>query len=166
VIGSNCPASAVSGELAVNYGKLVTISVDPPRYRQPLCGSGAQWPFCPMKTGADQANQYSGRNRRRVCLSRPALFFVLRPDLTIYKIYNGWFFVGRPQLRNCGKTRAIMETRSDYRYEAYDMPEVRRIGFLNRSGRTVRPLGASGLPVARRGALVRCPCRQRANCQR
>jgi len=98
--------------------------------------------FCPMKTGADQANQYSGRNRRRVCLSRPAYTFVLRPDLTIYKIYNGWFFVGRPQLRNCN-LRANYGNRSDYRYEAYDMPEV----LLNRGVGT--PLGASGLPVAR-----------------
>lgn len=28
--------------------------------------------------------------------------FVLRPDLIIYKIYNGWFFSGDQRLRNSG----------------------------------------------------------------
>jgi len=101
-----------------------------------------------MKTGADQANQYSGRNRRRVCLSRPALYFVLRPDLTIYKIYNGWFFVGRPQLRNCGKTCGQL-WKPGRIIEAYDMPEVRRIRTLKEWANGTPPLGASGLPVAR-----------------
>jgi len=81
-------AGSFRGELAVQYGKLVTISVDPPWYRAFVCGSGGAMALCPMKTGADQAVN-SGRNRGE-CLSRPALF-VLRPDLTIYKIYNGWF---------------------------------------------------------------------------
>ena len=53
--------------------------------------------------------------------------FVLRPDLRIYEIYNGWYFVGRPtneELRH--DLRAIMESRADYRYEAYMAPEVRQ----------------------------------------
>lgn len=54
--------------------------------------------------------------------------FVLRPDLTIYKIYNGWFFGGRPTVEELRQDlRAIMETRADYRYEAYDNPAVKQI---------------------------------------
>jgi hypothetical protein len=54
--------------------------------------------------------------------------FVLRPDLRIHAIYNGWFFVGRPTLDELRHDlRAIMEQRADYRYEAYDTPEVRQV---------------------------------------
>jgi hypothetical protein len=41
--------------------------------------------------------------------------FVLRSDLRIFKIYNGWYFVGRPtneELRH--DLRTIMESRPDY----------------------------------------------------
>ena len=58
----------------------------------------------------------------------------LFPDITLpnhlcaFPIYNGWYFVSRPnneELRH--DLRAIMQTRSDYRYEAYDTPQVRQI---------------------------------------
>ena len=64
---------------------------------------------------------------------------------------NGIDFVGRPtneELRH--DLRAIMETRSDYRYEAYDTPEVRQIRIPQQEWAGGAPLlGASGLPVAR-----------------
>ena len=42
-----------------------------------------------------------------------------------------------------------METRSDYRYEAYDTPEVRQIRIPQQEWATgTPPLGTSGLPVA------------------
>ena len=46
--------------------------------------------------------------------------------------------------------RAIMEMRSDYRYEAYDTPEVRQIRIPQQEwANGAPPLGASSLPVGR-----------------
>jgi cold shock CspA family protein len=76
---------------------------------------------------------------------------VLRPDLSIHRVYDGWFFVGRPTLEELrGDLREIMESRKDYRYEAYDTPEVKSIRIPQQewAGGTL-PLGANGLPVAR-----------------
>jgi peroxiredoxin len=44
--------------------------------------------------------------------------FSLFPDLTIHRIYNGWWFVGRPTLEELRQDlRAIMERcRPDYLY--------------------------------------------------
>jgi peroxiredoxin len=48
--------------------------------------------------------------------------FSLFPDLTIHRIYNGWWFVGRPTLEELRQDlRAIMERcRDDYVYRAPD----------------------------------------------
>ncbi len=45
--------------------------------------------------------------------------FSLFPDLTIHRIYNGWWFVGRPTLEELRQDmRAIMERcRDDYVYQ-------------------------------------------------
>jgi peroxiredoxin len=46
--------------------------------------------------------------------------FSLLPDLTIHRIYNGWWFVGRPTLEELRQDlRAMMERcRADYEYRA------------------------------------------------
>jgi cold shock CspA family protein len=76
--------------------------------------------------------------------------FVLRSDLRIFKVYYGWYFVGRPtneELRH--DLRALMESRADYRYEAYDTPGVRQIRIPQQEWAHGAPqLGANGLPVA------------------
>jgi cold shock CspA family protein len=76
--------------------------------------------------------------------------FVLRPDLTIHQIYNGWYFVGRPTLDELRRDlRAIMETLSYYRYDAWDTPAMRRVRIPQQEwAEGVPPLGASGLPIA------------------
>lgn len=140
-------------ELAVNYCQLVTVSVDPPLVQAAFrAGLGAQWPFLSdqnreiikqIKILDETEGEYAYR-------AQPYTF-VLRPDLTISKIYNGWFFVRRPTLAELRlDLRAIMETKSDYRYEAYDTPEVRQIRIPQQEWiHGTPPLGASGLPVAR-----------------
>jgi hypothetical protein len=62
---------------------------------------------------------------------------------------NGWFFVGRPTLEELRlNLRAIMETRSDYRYEAYNTPEVQQIRIPQQTWENGAPLlGENGLPV-------------------
>ena len=76
---------------------------------------------------------------------------MLRPDLTIHKVYDGWFFVGRPTLEELRHDlRAIMETRSDYHYEAHNTPEVKKIRIPQQEWvEGTPPLGENGLSVAR-----------------
>jgi len=141
-------------ELAVNYCRLVTVSADPPMvgaaFRK---GLGAEWPFLSDEGREiirslgildETEGEYAG-------VSRP-FTFVLRPDLTVHKSYDGWFFVGRPTLEDLRRDlREIMESRKDYCYEAYDTPEVKSIRIPQQewAGGTPEPLGANGLPVAR-----------------
>ena len=69
-------------------------------------------------------------------VSRP-FTFVLRPDLTVHKAYDGEFFVGGPTLEELRPDlREIMETRKDHRYEAYDTPEAKSIRIPQQSGPT------------------------------
>lgn len=139
-------------ELAVNYGKMVAVSVDPPLVQAAFrAGLGAQWHFLSdeQRTIIKQINILDETEGEYAYRAQPYTF-VLRPDLRIHAIYNGWFFVGRPTLEELRHDlRAIMETRADYRYEAYDTPEVRQIRIPQQTWvHGAPPLGASGLPVA------------------
>lgn len=140
-------------ELAVNYCKLVTVCVDPPLVQAAFrAGLGAKWHFLgdANRELIKQINILDETEGEYAYCAQPYTF-VLRPDLTITKIYNGWFLVGRPTLEALRHDlRAIMETRSDYRYEAYDTPQVRQIRIPQQEWRHgAPPLGANGLPVKR-----------------
>jgi len=140
-------------ELAVNYCKLVTVSADPPKVQAAFrAGLGAEWPFLSdEKREAINAldildeteGEYAG-------VSRP-FTFMLRPGLTVRKVYDGWFFVGRPTLEELRRDlRGIMEKRKDYRYEAYDTPAIKSIRIPQQEwAGGAPPPGANGLPVAR-----------------
>ncbi|MDQ6661390.1 MAG: cold shock domain-containing protein [Chloroflexota bacterium] len=139
-------------ELAVNYGKLVAVSADPPLVQAAFrAGLGAQWIFLSDEQRAviKQINILDETEGEYAYRAQPYTF-VLRPDLRISTIYNGWYFVGRPtneELRH--DLRTIMESRSDYRYEAYDTPEVRQIRIPQQDWADgAPPLGANGLPIA------------------
>ena len=139
-------------ELAVNYCKLVSVSTDSPRVSAAFrAGLGAQWPFLSdegrevirsIDVLDETEGEYAG-------VSRP-FTFVLEPGLKIHRIYDGWFFVGRPTREELRQDlRAIMRTRQDYQYEAYDSPRVKKIRIPQQEwadGAT--PLGTNGLPVA------------------
>jgi cold shock CspA family protein/peroxiredoxin len=140
-------------ELAVNYGKLVAVSAEPTLVQAAFrAGLRAQWTFLSdeQRTVIKQINILDETEGEYAYRAQPYTF-VLRPDLRIYKIYNGWYFVGRPtneELRQ--DLRAIMESKSDYRYEAYDTPEVRKIRIPQQEWVDGAPLlGANSLPVAR-----------------
>lgn len=139
-------------ELAVNYCQIVTVSVDPPLVQAAFrAGLGAQWPFLSdeKREIIKQINILDETEGEYAYRAQPYTF-VLRPDMRIYKIYNGWFFVGRPTLEELRlDLRAIMETRSDYRYEVYNTPEVRQIRIPQQEwANGATPLGANGLSVA------------------
>ena len=96
-------------ELAVNYCKLAVVSTDPPEVSAAFrAGLGATFTFL-------------SDHERRV-ISRldivEATPFSLAPDLTIHRIYNGWWYVGRPTLEELRQDmRAMMERcRGDYVY--------------------------------------------------
>ena len=140
-------------ELAVNYGKLAAVSADPPLVQAAFrAGLGAQWAFLSDEQRAviKQINILDETEGEYAYRAQPYTF-VLRPDLTIYRIYNGWFFVGRPTMEELRRDlRAIMETLTYYSYEAYDTPAVRRIRIPQQEWAAgAPPLGANGLPVAR-----------------
>jgi cold shock CspA family protein/peroxiredoxin len=139
-------------ELRVNYGKLVAVSADPPLVQAAFrAGLGAQWTFLSdeQRTIIKQLNILDETEGEYAYRAQPYTF-VLRPDLHIHALYNGWYFVGRPtneELRH--DLRTIMQSRSDYRYEAYDTPEVRHIRIPQQEwAHGTPPLGANGLPIA------------------
>jgi len=139
-------------ELRVNYAKLVAVSADPPLVQAAFrAGLGAQWTFLSdeQRIVIKQINILDETEGEYAYRAQPYTF-VLRPDLRIHAIYNGWYFVGRPtneELRH--DLRTIMESRSDYRYEAYDTPEVGKIRIPQQEWANGTPsLGANGLPIA------------------
>jgi peroxiredoxin/cold shock CspA family protein len=139
-------------ELQVNYGRLVAVSADPPMVQAAFrAGLGARWTFLSdeQRTVIKQINILDETEGEYAYRAQPYTF-VLYPDLRIHAIYNGWFFVGRPTLEELRRDlRAIMEQRADYRYEAYDTPEVRQVRIPQQEWMNgPPPLGASGLPVA------------------
>jgi cold shock CspA family protein/peroxiredoxin len=140
-------------ELAVNYCKLVTVSTDPPIVQAAFrAGLGANWPFL-----SDEEREVIERidildeSEGEYAYTAQPYTFVLRPNLTIHRVYNGWFFVGRPTLEELRyDLREIMQTRSDYRYEAYNTPPVKSIRIPQQEWADgTPPLGANGLPVSR-----------------
>ncbi|PSB25197.1 cold shock domain-containing protein [Stenomitos frigidus] len=138
-------------ELVVNYSKLVAISADPPLVQAAFrAGLGAQWQFLAdeQRTVIKQINILDETEGEYAYRAQPYTF-VLRSDLSIYKIYNGWFFVGRPTLEELRHDlRTLMEARSDYRYEAYNTPAVQQIRIPQQAWAEGAPsLGANGLPI-------------------
>lgn len=136
----------------VNYGKLVAIGADPPLVQAAFrAGLGAQWPFLAdeQRTVIKQINILDETEGEYAYRAQPYTF-VLRADLTIYKIYNGWFFVGRPTVEELRQDlRTLMESRADYRYEAYNIPQVKQIRIPQQAwANGAPPLGINGLPVA------------------
>ncbi len=139
-------------ELAVNFGKLVTVSTDAPLTGAAFrAGLGAEWPFL-----SDEKREVIKRigvldetEGEYAYVSQPYTF-VLRPDLTIHKIYDGWFFVGRPTLEELRQDlREVMSRRSDSHYEAHNTPEAKKIRIPQQEWLDgAPPLGANGLHVA------------------
>ena len=140
------------GELEVNYSKLAVVSADPSMVAAAFrAGLGADWPFlCDEEREVIKSigilDETEGEYAYR---SRP-FTFVLRPDLTIHKVYDGWFFVGRPTIEELRQNlRHIMQTNSNYGYEAFDTPEAKSIRIPQQEWADGAPsLGANGLWVA------------------
>jgi cold shock CspA family protein/peroxiredoxin len=140
-------------ELAVNYCKLVTVSTDPPKVQAAFrAGLGARWTFLSDETRLlTKTINILDETEGEYAYTAQPYTFVLRPNLAIHRVYNGWFFVGRPTLEELRHDlREIMQTRSDYRYEAYNTSPVKSIRIPQQEWSDgAPPVGASGLPVER-----------------
>lgn len=109
-------------ELAVNYCKLAVVSTDLPEVSAAFrAGLGATFTFL-----SDHERRAISRlaivettppGFRHGLIALPYTFSLL-PDLTIHRIYNGWWYVGRPTLEELRQDmRAMMERcRGDYVY--------------------------------------------------
>ena len=139
-------------ELRVNYCKLAVVNADPPMVSAAFrAGLGARFPFLSdeHRTVIKQIGILDETEGEYAYRSRP-FTFVLRPDLTVFRIYDGWFFVGRPTIEELRRDlRAIMESSSNYSYEAFDTPEAKSIRIPQQEWLEGAPtLGTNALPVA------------------
>jgi cold shock CspA family protein/peroxiredoxin len=140
-------------ELAVNYCKLVTVSTDPPVVQAAFrAGLGANWPF--LSDGRREVIKridILDETEGEYAYTAQPYTFVLRPNLTIHRVYNGWFFVGRPTLEELRRDlREIMRSRADYRYEAYNTPAVKSIRIPQQEWSDgASSLGTNGVPASR-----------------
>jgi cold shock CspA family protein/peroxiredoxin len=117
-------------ELVLSYASLVAISVDPPivaaAYR---AGLSAPFPFLSDqdRTAIAQLGIVDNTDGEYPNVAVPHTF-CLAPDLTVHKVYNGWWFVGRPTLEELRQDlRALMEERTDYPHAAWDTPAVKSV---------------------------------------
>lgn len=144
-------------ELQVSYIQLVTISVEPSPVQAAFrAGLGATWPFLSDESRAavKQLNILDETEGEYAYVAQPYTF-VLRPDLTVHRLYNGWFYVGRPTLAELRRDlRDIMASLSNYGYEAYNTPAARQVRIPQQTwAEGAPPLGASRRPVVK-GVVV------------
>ncbi len=112
------PELLALGERAeVAYTGVVSISVDPPDVQAALrAGMGARWPFLSDQDRTAQAEldllEHTDTEHRPYV---PTVF-VLCPDLTVYSVYNGYWFWGRPSVADLWRDlREVTRTvRSDW----------------------------------------------------
>jgi peroxiredoxin len=109
-------------ELAVNYCKLAVVSTDPPEVSAAFrAGLGATFTFLSdhERRAISQLDivETTPPRFRHGLIALPYTFSLL-PDLTIHRIYNGWWYVGRPTVEELRQDmRAMMERcRGDYVY--------------------------------------------------
>ena len=116
-------------ELIVNYCRLVIVSVDNPIIsREVRDGIGATFPFlCDSDRKiireldiVDTTDAVHGP------VAIPYTFLLDR-DLSIYKIYNGWWYVGRPTVEEMRTDfRALLSRRVDWWYGKMPAPYAAR----------------------------------------
>ena len=115
-------------ELIVNYCKLVVISVDDPMLSKEVRdGLGATFPFLSdaQKKMITELDIVDTTDSHHGPIAIPYTF-VLDRDRTIYKIYNGWWYVGRPTVEELRMDfRALLSRRQDWWYDKTSPPYAR-----------------------------------------
>ena len=107
-------------ELRVNYCHLAVASTDTPELNAAFrAGLGATYPFLSdhERRAIRELDIVDITDSKHPEIAIP-YSFSLAPDLTIHKIYNGWWFVGRPTVEELRQDlRALLQAcRKDYSY--------------------------------------------------
>jgi peroxiredoxin len=108
--------AAFYSKIAVAYTQIVTISTDPLFVLNEMRASvGAQWTFLSDQRREIQKDldiqEYTDPTHDPMIPHT----FVLKPGMVIYKIYNGYWFWGRPSANDLWlDLRAIMSERPDW----------------------------------------------------
>jgi peroxiredoxin len=90
---------AMQDEAEVAYSRIVSVSVDPPEVAAAFrAGLGARWTF--LSDPDRSAQRDLGLRETTDTLNDPYVpcVFTLRPDLRIHRVYDGYWFWGRPTL--------------------------------------------------------------------
>ncbi len=90
---------ALQDEAEVAYTRFVSVSVDPPEVQAAFrAGLGARWTF--LSDGERRYQGSLGLRETTDSVHDPYVptTFTLHPDLTIHRVYNGYWFWGRPTL--------------------------------------------------------------------
>jgi peroxiredoxin len=121
----------IQDELAVNYCHLAVISTDPPEVCAAFrTGLGATYTFLSdherRAIHALDIAEVTAPGFRYGLVAVPYTFSLM-PDLSIHRIYNGWWYVGRPTVEELRQDlRAMMERcRDDYAYRPPSPGEAR-----------------------------------------
>lgn len=106
-------------ELKINYCKLITVSVDDKVDTNEMRDAlAADWSFLmdTDRTLLHELEMVDSTDPRHGEIYIPYTFMLDR-DRTIYKIYNGWWYVGRPTVEEIRMDfRALMSKRPDWVY--------------------------------------------------
>ena len=106
-------------ELRVSYCKMITVSVDNKMNINEMRDAlGADWPFLmdPDRKLLYELEMVDTTDETHGHVYIPYTFMLDR-DRTIYKIYNGWWYVGRPTVEEVRMDlRALLSRREDYIY--------------------------------------------------
>ena len=95
-------------ELRFSYCKVAVVSVDPPEVSDAFrVGLGANFPFLSDQehVAIKELDIVDTSDKKHGTIAIPYAFLLL-PDLTVHKIYCGWWYVGRP---------TVEDLRQDYR---------------------------------------------------
>lgn len=160
---SNCPRDQQQTRQLVEFQRELTVSADPPLVQAAFrAGLGAQWTFLSdeQRVVIKQLNILDETEGEYACRSQPYTLVLVLTCASMPSTTAGTSWGGPPP-RSCGARdlRATMQSRSDYRYEAYDTPEVRRVRILSRNG----PEGH--LPWAPEGCLLFLTGEKQATCE-
>ncbi len=106
-------------EFRVNYCKMITVSVDDRMNTdETRTALAADWPFLmdPDRRLLHELQMTDTTDKVHGEVYIPYTF-ILDRDRTIYKVYNGWWFVGRPTPEEIRMDlRALMSRRPDWVY--------------------------------------------------
>ncbi len=108
----------LQGDLPPSYCRVAVVSVDSPPVNGALrAGLGATFPFLSDQgfQAIESVDIVDTSDKKHGTLAIPYAFALL-PDLTVHRIYNGWYYVGRPtneELR-ADMRAMIQQCRDDY----------------------------------------------------